>query len=44
VTDNTSAARFVGIALEKNGQAAAIANVPKENWDISGVSAKDLGR
>ncbi len=39
MTDHTSVARFVGIVLDKNGQAAAIANVrvwiqdvPKGNW------------
>jgi len=46
VTDNTSAARFVGIVLEKNGQAAAIANVrvwihdvPKGNWGAEFLKA-----
>jgi phenylpyruvate tautomerase PptA (4-oxalocrotonate tautomerase family) len=50
VTDHTSVARFVGIVLDKNGQAAAIANVrvwihdvPKGNWGLAGRSAKDPG-
>lgn len=46
MTDNTSAARFVGLVLEKNGQAAAIANVrvwihdvPKGNWGAEFLKA-----
>lgn len=44
VIEKVTAALMEAVGVPKDAVRVCILEVPKENWGIAGVSAKDLGR